>query len=264
MLSTPLRTVPRAHGPALARAFSASSSAGKKKDVLKVQFTPWPAKEKFKLKEAVRVLRALEIGAPTSRFDLELITKVPKQGHHLRGQVVLPLDPRKGVREEVLVVFAESDSLSERLAKEVPGVIVGQQELCEPILTGKLKPTRVFSTPGMLPTVTANLARFLGPKGIMPTVKRGTVGEGRKLVDLIGDSGSRIDWAANDLGIIRFGVAKMGWTNDAIEENIRAFVKTVEKATLGQGEIIDMTSRKKTNCEYARRQRAKRDAAEHG
>lgn len=247
MLSTPLRTVPRA--PAFARAFSASASASKSKDVLKVQFTPRPARDRLDLKEAVRVLRALEIGNPGSRFDLELITKVPKQGHKLRGQVTLPQDPRKGVHEEVLVVFAESDSLSLRLAKEIPGTIVGQQELCEPILTGKIKPTRVFSTPGMLPTVTANLARFLGPKALMPTVKRGTVAEGRKLADLIGDSGSKIDWSANDLGIVRFPVAKLTWSNAQIEENVRAFIMAVEKAGLGHNEIIDMTSRKKAESE---------------
>lgn len=247
MLTTPLRTSAR-RVPALARAFSASTPAAKRKDVLKVNFQA--RKDQYDVKEAVRILRALEIGNPNSVFDLELITKVPKQGHMLRGQVVLPMDPRKGQREEVLVVFAEPNSPSADLAKALPGTVVGAQELCEPILEGEIQPTRVFATPGLLPMVTKNLARFLGPKGMMPTVKRGTVGEGRKLADLIRESGSKIDWAANDLGIIRLSVAKMTWSPDAIEENVRAFVSAVQKAALRDGDTIDITTRKKAESEY--------------
>lgn len=258
MLSTPLRTLRRA--PTLARPFSASAAVAKKKDVLRINFTA--SKDKYELAEAVRILRALEIGNPNSRFDIELITKVPKQGHMLRGQIVLPQDPRKGKQEEVLVVFADADSQSAELAKALPGTIVGQSELIAPIVKGELVPTRVFATPSMLPSVTKNLARFLGPKGLMPTVKRGTVGEGRKLAELIRDSGSKIDWASNDLGVIRLPVAKMTWSPDAIEQNVRAFVRAVEKAGLGQGEIIDVTSRKKAESEWTaakrRRSRAER------
>lgn len=245
-VATPLRTAGRA--PQLARAFSASASSGaKRKDVLRIKFTP--SKDRYPVAEAVRILRALEVGSPESRFDLELITKVPKQGHLVRGQVTLPTDPRKGNQEEVLVVFAEEGSATERMVKEIPGVIVGQSDLIEPLVKGRIKPTRVFATPGMNPTVAKSLGRFLGPKGLMPNAKRGTLAEGRRLIDLIHGSGSKIDWSANDLGVVRFSIGKAAWTSRQIEENVRAFVTAVAKAGLGVGEVLDQTSRKKADSE---------------
>lgn len=245
MLST-VRTATRA-APLAQRAFSTTAARSKRKDTLKVRFTP--AEEQYPLAEAVRVLRALEIGAPGSVFDIELITKIPKQGHALRGQVALPRDPRKEKSEEVIVVFADPSSQSEAAAKAL-GVTVGAQELCEPILKGELVPTKVFATPTMMPTVTKHLARFLGPKGLMPTVKRGNVGEGAQLARLISEAGNKIDWHANDLGIIRNTVALMQFSPDAIEDNVRTFVDAVRKTAERDGDGVDITSRKRgRDCE---------------
>lgn len=152
------------------------------------------------VKEAVRVLRALEIANPSSAYSLEIRTKV-KRGQTLRGRAALPTDPRRVT--DTIVVFAPTDSPSAEAAKEAGANYVGDVDLFPKILSGEIVPTKVLSTPSMLPAVSKSLARFLGPKGLMPVTKRGTVGEGQELGRLIKAAGGTLDWKTDKEGYIR-------------------------------------------------------------
>nr|XP_019007815.1 50S small subunit ribosomal protein L1 [Kwoniella pini CBS 10737]OCF46596.1 50S small subunit ribosomal protein L1 [Kwoniella pini CBS 10737] len=175
--------------------------------------------------EATRVLRALEIANPTSSYSLTLSTKSTKSSLPIRGHFHLPLDPRRS--SETILVFAEPNSPSSNLAKAAGAAYVGGEELFESVLSGKISPTRCLATPGMMPQVTRNLARYLGPKGLMPVAKRGLVGEGQELADKIRDAAGRMEYRADKEGLVRIPVARMDFEIPSVENNIRSFIQTV-------------------------------------
>jgi large subunit ribosomal protein L1 len=149
------------------------------------------------------MLQALGISNSGGAYHLALtIAAVGKKQAptNLRGRVTLPYDHRKSA--EVILVFAEKNSLSAQLAREAGVHYVGAQELIEPLLEGEINPTKVLSTPGMLPMVTARLARFLGQKGMMPTTRRGGVGEDEELVQRIAEAKGALDWLSSSEGVI--------------------------------------------------------------
>ena len=154
--------------------------------------------------------QAMEITSPFSTYNLLIRTREknktkPKNAPPLRGRVTLPQDPRL-VRDTILV-FAEPNSKSRQLAEEVGVDYLGAEDLFEPLTTGEITPAKVLSTPGMLPAVTRELARFLGPKGMMPTTRRGGVGEGEELVERIKEAKGSLDWQADDRGWINVGAS---------------------------------------------------------
>ncbi|WWC65307.1 mitochondrial 54S ribosomal uL1m domain-containing protein [Kwoniella dejecticola CBS 10117] len=175
--------------------------------------------------EAARVLRALEIANPTSSYSLTLSTKSTKSSLPIRGHFHLPLDPRRS--SEVILVFAEPNSPSSNLAKAAGAAYVGGEELFEAVLSGRISPTRCLATPGMMPQVTRNLARYLGPKGLMPVAKRGLVGEGEELAEKIRDAAGRMEYRADKEGLVRIPVARMDFEIPSVENNIRSFIQTV-------------------------------------
>ncbi len=115
------------------------------------------------------------------------------------------MDPRRS--SDTVLVFAEPNSASRRLVEEVGVTYLGGDELFEPLLSGEITPTKVLSTPGMLPSVTQALARFLGPKGLMPTTRRGGVGEGEELVARIKEAKGSLDWKADERGWVMAGAS---------------------------------------------------------
>ncbi|BEI88991.1 uncharacterized protein CcaverHIS019_0203530 [Cutaneotrichosporon cavernicola] len=179
--------------------------------------------ESLPLDEAIRVLRALEISSPHSAFQMEVMTKHNKpNAPPLRGRISLPHDPRRVA--DTIVVFAEADSPAANAAREAGAHIIGGQDLFPKILSGEIVPTKCLATSGMMPLVSASLARFLGPKGLMPNFKRGTVGEGVELGRLVEEAGGSIEWKANKLGTVRTPVGRMTFTAEDVTQNVRLFM----------------------------------------
>lgn len=145
--------------------------------------------------------QALEIGNPSSAYSLTLQTHHSKSSLPLRGRVSLPLDARRA--PEVILVFSEPNSPSSSAAQSAGAHIVGGEVLFARVLNGEIQPTKVLTTPAMLPAVQRQLARFLGPKGLMPSPKRGGVGEGEELGRRIREAGGTLEWKADKLGVIR-------------------------------------------------------------
>jgi len=145
--------------------------------------------------------QALEISNPSSAYSLTLTTHHSKSSLPLRGRVQLPLEARRA--PEVILVFSEPSSPSSQAAEGAGAHIIGGEELFPKILSGEIQPTKILSTPGMMPAVSKSLARFLGPKGLMPSAKRGGVGEGEELGKRIREAGGTLEWKADKLGVIR-------------------------------------------------------------
>lgn len=146
-----------------------------------------------------------------------------KSDQVVRGTSALPHGTGKTVR---VAVFARDAKAKE--AQEVGADIVGAEDLVEAILGGNINFDRCVATPDMMALV-GRVAKVLGPKGLMPNPKLGTVT--MNVADAVkaakaGEIHFRIDKA----GIVHAGVGKCSFSASNIIENIKHFVKSIEKA----------------------------------
>ncbi|KAI5453754.1 hypothetical protein NCC49_005568 [Naganishia albida] len=209
----------RSTGPSLrlVRGFASSSlrqASRKQKVVVNPDAMP--------LREAAHVLKALSVASPFSAYEIEILTKFDKSAPPLRGRMSLPRDPRK--KEETVLVFAEGDAAAD--AKAAGAAFVGGEELIPKVLSGEISPTKVISTPAMLPTIAPKLARFLGPKGLMPVAKRGTVRD--DVAEAIAEARGLLDWKGDKQGHVRAAVARTTFPVSDVEANVRHFVRAVK------------------------------------
>ncbi|MEM9055050.1 MAG: 50S ribosomal protein L1 [Pseudomonadota bacterium] len=141
----------------------------------------------------------------------------------VRGVVSLPSGTGKDVRVAVFARDAKADE-----AREAGAEIVGAEDLMEEIQNGKSDFDRVIASPDMM-SVVGRLGKVLGPRGLMPNPKVGTVtpNVGQAVKDAKGGS---VEFRVEKMGIIHAGIGKASFTEDAIEKNVRAFVDALMKA----------------------------------
>lgn len=140
----------------------------------------------------------------------------------IRGAVVLPHGTGKKVR---VAVFAKGAKAEE--AKEAGADIVGQADLADEIIKGRLDFDVVIATPDMMPVV-AKASRILGPKGLMPNPKVGTVNI--DVVKAIKDAkGGQVSFRVDKKGNIHAGIGKVSFSADAIKENALSLVTILNK-----------------------------------
>lgn len=141
----------------------------------------------------------------------------------VRGTVQLPNGTGKTVRVAVFAKDAKADE-----AKEAGADIVGAEDLMESIQAGNMDFDRCIATPDMMPLV-GRLGKVLGPRGLMPNPKLGTVtpnvGEAVKAA-----KGGQVEFRVEKAGIIHAGVGKASFSDAQLAENVKAFVDAVIKA----------------------------------
>src|SRR5690606_131364 len=141
----------------------------------------------------------------------------------VRGMVQLPNGTGKAVR---VLVFARGDKAEEALAAGAD--IVGGEDLAKEIQEGRMDFDRCIATPDMM-AVVGRLGKLLGPRGLMPDPKLGTV-----TTDVAGAvaaaKGGAVEFRAEKAGIVHAGVGKASFPAEALEENIRAFVDAIARA----------------------------------
>ncbi len=141
----------------------------------------------------------------------------------VRGVVSLPHGTGRSVR---VAVFARDAKAEE--AREAGADIVGAEDLVEAVQGGQIDFDRCIATPDMMPLV-GRLGKVLGPRGLMPNPKVGTVTMDVKAA--VGASkGGAVEFRVEKAGIVHAGVGKASFDAKAIEENIRAFADAVIKA----------------------------------
>ncbi|HMP57290.1 MAG TPA: 50S ribosomal protein L1 [Novosphingobium sp.] len=175
--------------------------------------------------EAIQLLKDLK----TTKFDesLEVALNLGVDPRHadqmVRGMVTLPSGTGKDVK---VAVFARGDEAEAALAAGADKV--GAEDLLEDMQAGNLDYGRVIATPDMMGLV-GRLGKVLGPKGLMPNPKLGTVtpnvAEAVKAA-----KGGQIEFRVEKLGIIHAGIGKMSFTDEQIKANFDAFVDAVVKA----------------------------------
>jgi len=183
------------------------------------------ATKEYSVDEAMKVLKDLK----SAKFDetVEVALNLNIDPRHadqmIRGSVVLPNGTGKTVRVAVFAKDAKADE-----AKAAGADLVGAADLIEDIQAGKLDFDIVISTPDMM-GVLGKVARILGPKGLMPNPKTGTVTmDVAKAVE--NAKGGQVNFRVDKKGNIHAGIGKVSFSEDAIKENFVTLMETINRA----------------------------------
>ena len=146
-----------------------------------------------------------------------------KTEQNIRGMITLP----KGTGKKIKVaVMAKGDKLNE--AKDAGADIVGETDLADTISSGKIEFDLLIATPDMMPSI-GKVAKILGPKGLMPNPKLGTVTQDIKTAVENAKAG-QVQYKNDKGGIIHAGIGKMNFSENDLVENLKAFYLTVSKS----------------------------------
>ncbi len=173
----------------------------------------------------MKLIRQVKFAKFDESVDIAMLLGVdPKHADQMvRGTVVLPHGTGKAKR---IVVIAAGDKLKE--AQEAGADSVGGEDLVEKIQGGFLDFEAVVATPDMMRLV-GKLGKVLGPKGLMPNPKAGTVTtEVGKAVREI--KGGKVEFRVDKTSIIHASIGKMSFDEKKLEENAAAFIRAVHKA----------------------------------
>ena len=141
----------------------------------------------------------------------------------VRGVVALPHGTGKSVR---VAVFAKGDKAE--AAREAGADVVGDDDLAADVQAGKIEFDRCIATPDMMPVV-GKLGRILGPRGLMPNPKLGTVTpDVSEAVQAA--KGGQVEFRVEKAGIVHAGIGKASFADEALAENARALVGALNRA----------------------------------
>ena len=177
----------------------------------------------YTLSEAVEALReyASKKFDETLEIAIRLGIDVTKADQNIRGMLSLPNGTGKSVRVAVFTANAQDE------AKKAGADVVGGEELIESVAAGNINFDRVIATPDMMPKM-SKIARVLGPKGLMPNPKLGTVTN--NVADAVATAkAGQIEYRAEKKGIIHAGIGKMSFETAKLVENANALIEQLKK-----------------------------------
>ena len=221
---------------------------------LKAVYAGFDREKSYALDEAVKIAR----GAAKAKFDetIEISMNLGIDPRHadqmVRGVVGLPHGTGKTVR---IGVFARGPKADE--AKAAGADVVGADDLAALVQEGKIEFDRCIATPDMMGLV-GRLGKILGPRGLMPNPKLGTVTMDVKGAVTAAKAG-QVEFRAEKAGIVHAGIGKASFGEDQLVQNARAFVEAIQRArptgakgtyvkkvavsaTMGPGVRVDVTS----------------------
>lgn len=211
-------------------------------------------KKLYAIGEAVKMVK----DRASAKFDetIEIAMNLGVDPRHadqmVRGVVELPNGTGRTVR---VAVFAKGDKAEE--AKKAGADIVGAEDLVEIVASGKIEFDRCIATPDMMGLV-GRLGKVLGPRGMMPNPRVGTVTPDVAAA-VAASKGGAVEFRVEKAGIVHAGIGKASFDAKALEENIRAFAGAVNRArpagakgtylkriavssTMGPGVKVDLSS----------------------
>ena len=180
--------------------------------------------KEYSVNEAVATVKDLK----SAKFDetVEVALNLNVDPRHadqmIRSSVVLPHGTGKKV---TVAVFAKGDKIDE--AKEAGADIIGDDELLAKIQEGQIDFDIVIATPDMM-GVLGRVARILGPKGLMPNPKTGTVTP--NVAEAVKNAkGGQVNFRVDKKGNIHAGIGKASFSQEQLEENLKTFVSKINK-----------------------------------
>ena len=157
----------------------------------------------------------------TLEISVRLGIDVTKNDQNIRGMLSLPNGTGKTVRVAVFTENSQDD------AKKAGADVVGGEDLIARVLEGNIDFDRVIATPDMMPKM-SKVARVLGPKGLMPNPKLGTVTT--NVADAVKTAkAGQIEYRADKSGIVHAGVGKMSFETSKLVENVNALIDQLKK-----------------------------------
>jgi large subunit ribosomal protein L1 len=177
----------------------------------------------YALADAIEVLReyASKKFDETLEIAIRLGIDVTKADQNIRGMLSLPNGTGKSVRVAVFTANAADE------AKKAGADVVGGEELIDSVAAGNINFDRVIATPDMMPKM-SKIARVLGPKGLMPNPKLGTVTN--NVADAVATAkAGQIEYRAEKKGIIHAGIGKMSFETAKLVENATALIDQLKK-----------------------------------
>ncbi len=179
----------------------------------------------YSIEEAVKLVKS----RATAKFDetIEVAINLGVDPRHadqmVRGVVALPNGTGRKLRVAVFAKGAKADE-----AKAAGADVIGAEDLAEKVQKGEIDFDRCIATPDMMGVV-GRLGKVLGPRGLMPNPKVGTV-----TMDVTGAvkdaKGGAVEFRVEKAGIVQAGVGKASFEEGALVQNVRAFVDSVVKA----------------------------------
>ena len=157
----------------------------------------------------------------TLEIAVRLAIDVTKADQNIRGMLSLP----NGTGKKVRVAVFTNDKVEE--AKKAGADVIGGEDLIEKVAAGNIDFDRVIATPDMMPKM-SKVARVLGPKGLMPNPKLGTVTNDVAAAVAMAKAG-QIEYRAEKNGIIHAGIGKMSFSTEKLVENANALVDQLKK-----------------------------------
>ncbi len=179
----------------------------------------------YSLDEAVKAIKSRAVAKFDETIEIALNLGVdPRHADQMvRGVVELPHGTGKTVR---VAVFAKGDKAEE--AKKAGADIVGADDLFETVNGGTMDFDRCIATPDMMGLV-GRLGKVLGPRGLMPNPKLGTVTANVTEAIRAAKAG-QVQFRVEKAGIVHAGIGKASFSEDKLAENVRAFVDAITKA----------------------------------
>ena len=208
-------------------------------------------KESYSVQESIPLLKkvgtAKFVETAEAHVSLNIDPKYANQ--QLRTSLVLPNGTGKNIK---IAVFSEPEFVDEAL--KMGATVAGSDDLLEDMTTGNLDFDLLITTPQLMPKL-AKLGRVLGPKGLMPSPKAGTVST--NLTATIDEfKKGKLEYRADKTGIVHISFGKASFTEDKLIENLEVFYDSIQKnkptgvkgkyirkfticSTMGPGVVID-------------------------